>query len=508
MAGRLVTLLTIVVIYMCNDSVLTQPSKPNIVMILLDDVGWNDVGWNNKHIKTPTLTKLAHDGLILNQSYTQPVCSPSRASLMTGRYPHNVYMDDSTPLGRDAAEGLDLGLELLPQKLKKAGYSTHATGKWHLGFCDWKYTPTERGFDSFYGHYLASNDYYTHKSGRGLDLWFNRQSVKDKDGVYDTNLWSDRAVDVIENHDVTNPLFLYVAYNAAHSPYQAPQDVINSYPQIADKDRRTLAAMMSVVDEGVANITKTLEKKNMMNNTLLVLLSDNGGVPSAGNNWPLRGRKGGFYEGGIRTPGFVYGGLLRRKGVVAQGLMHLSDWAPTLLTIAGVDISDETFDGSDQTRVVLDGGASTRTDIIHYLASSSPGGVIRSGDWKLIIGKSRQVGWDEDPFDNPTATKGSSKDRRQAGQGRPATGGDRIQLYNIKEDPTEKSNLASQYPSIVRRLRSKLITAHKTKTVVPEVVTTTAGHPPIFKGVWSPGWCVGGSNGEAATLVNTDPVVG
>ncbi|XP_013399703.1 arylsulfatase J-like [Lingula anatina] len=212
-------------LFVCLGAVFSQPpTKPNIVVVMLDDVGYNDVGWNNPHIKTPNLDKMAREGVTLNNSYSQPVCSPSRAALLTGRYPHNVNMDGAATFGPTIPDGLDLKYWILPQKLKELGYTTHAIGKWHLGFCDWKYTPTERGFDTFFGFYLGANDYFTHRTtiGKdgfdGLDLRFNKTLVTDKDGVYDTNMWSDRAVEIIKNHDKNAPFFVYVAYNGIHGP--------------------------------------------------------------------------------------------------------------------------------------------------------------------------------------------------------------------------------------------------------------------------------------------------
>ncbi|XP_072038382.1 arylsulfatase B-like [Amphiura filiformis] len=375
-----------------------KPPRPHIVFVLADDLGYNDIGYHAVHgmsaVKTPHLDTLASEGVKLENYYVQPICSPSRSVLMTGRYliryglQHRLFKAAQPTC-------LPLSETTLPEKLKELGYMTHAIGKWHLGYCRTECLPTRRGFDSFFGYGVGGKDHYDHNKTftyhtnspignnlniaiddveesrllefdiddleessdfafddlqqRGL-LGYVRNGVKEiwtgKDlranetmewkyeGVYSTTLFTHKAQETIERHDPKEPMFLYLAYKNVHSPLQAPQRYMDMFTHIEDYGRRSLAAMAYILDEGVKNVTDILKKTGMWDNTVFIFSSDNGGMLShAGNNWPLNGGKWGLLEGGIRAAGFVNSPLLsnRVKGTVNKELMHISDWFPTLV---------------------------------------------------------------------------------------------------------------------------------------------------------------------------------
>jgi len=229
---RAIATLLLVVTVACAHA---ADSKPNIVYIVADDLGWKDVGFHGSDIKTPNLDALAANGARLEQFYVEPMCTPSRAALMTGRYPFR-YGLQTLVIPASGTYGLPTDEWLLPQALKAAGYDTAIVGKWHLGHADQKFWPKQRGFDYHYGPLIGEIDYFTHKA-EGVVDWYRNNQVVNEEG-YSTALLGDDAVKLIDAHDAARPLFLYLTFNAPHTPYQAPQDYLDRYRQIDDPSRR------------------------------------------------------------------------------------------------------------------------------------------------------------------------------------------------------------------------------------------------------------------------------
>ncbi|XP_060561582.1 arylsulfatase B-like [Ruditapes philippinarum] len=331
----MLTLFTVSLIYMLCTSI-SDGKRPNIVFIVADDLGWNDVGFHNPSMITPNIDKLAYQGVILNHSYVQPVCSPSRHAFMTGYYPfkaglqHMVICDE-----QDVCSPLNM--TFLSSHLKKAGYATHAIGKWHLGFCSWECTPEYRGFESFYGYYNSRSDYFTHEEANYLDFHDGYDVVWDKNGSYSADLYAERAEHIIAKHNNSQPLFLYLPYQNVHEPLQVPPQYEALYPDVKTKDRRTYCGMVTALDAAIGRVVEALKKKGLYDDTIFFLTPDNGGmITKGGNNWPLRGSKITVWEGGTRTIGFVSGSRLQKTGYTFDGLMHAVDWHPTILTAAGL----------------------------------------------------------------------------------------------------------------------------------------------------------------------------
>lgn len=406
--------------------------RPHIVYIVADDLGFADVGFQGSDILTPNIDRLAAEGAILRHFYTQPLCTPTRAALMTGRYPLRYGLQVGViPSG--GRYGLAQDEFLLPQALQAAGYATRMVGKWHLGHADRAFWPRQRGFDYFYGALVGEIDHFKHEA-HGVTDWYRDNDLLVEPG-YDTELFGADAVRQIAGHDPAKPLFLYLAFTAPHTPYQAPQTYLDRYPGIADPNRRAYAAMVSAMDDQIGHVVAALEAKGIREDTLIVFHSDNGGTRSkmfvgegavAGDlppqNTPLRDGKGTVYEGGTRVvalanwPGRIAPGE-------AGGVMHVVDMLPTIAALAGADLSrSKTLDGMDVWQALGAGQASPRQDMVYNI---DPGlGAVRDGRWKMV--------W--------TATLPP-----------------RVELFDLESDPAEANDVAAAHPEKVAELQGRVV---------------------------------------------------
>jgi arylsulfatase A-like enzyme len=444
-----------------------QPAapRPHIVYIVSDDQGWKDVGFHGSDIKTPTIDRLAQSGTRLEQFYAQPMCTPSRAALMTGRYPHR-YGLQTLVIPPAGTYGLATDEWLLPQVLKEAGYRTAIVGKWHLGHADRKYWPRQRGFDYQYGPLLGEIDYFTH-SAHGTRDWFrNNQPVKEQG--YATHLLGKDAAKLIDSHDPTTPLFLYLAFTAPHAPYQAPKEYLDQYAHIADPARRAYAAMITAMDVEIGRVLGALEKRRMRENTLVVFQSDNGGPRSAkftgevdmskstipADNGPYRDGKGTLYEGGTRVVALTnWPGRIQPGSIVDQPI-HMVDMYPTLARLAGAPLGkNKPLDGMDVWPTISEGKPSPREEVVYDIEPFRA--AIRKGDWKLV--------WQ-------------------------ATLPSQVELFNLVEDPAEKINLADKSPQKVAELQHR-IEALAREAVPPLILREALGavKPLLFGSVALPG---------------------
>ncbi len=409
----------------------TKLKQPNIVFLLVDDMGYAECGFNGgKEIKTPKIDQLAKDGAVLENNYVQPVCSPTRACLLTGRYPTHTGIYGVIWPG--AAWGLPLNERTLPEALKAAGYYTAITGKWHLGDFDKAYQPNARGFDYQYGHFFGNLDYFTHIRNNQLDWYRNGQTLEE--AGYTTHLIAKEACKIIETSNRSKPLFLYVPFNGIHSPYQVPDNYLKPYSNLTG-NRQKLAGMLAAVDEAIGKIVAALDKAGLRENTLIVFSSDNG-APPPGNNSPLRDFKATVYEGGIRGAAFV-----NWPGRVAAGLrvteaMHTVDWYPTLIQLAGGSIKQTLpIDGKNVWPMITKKTKSPHDAILSVSTKGPMLAAIRMGDWKLIVLNT----------DSVTAKKKSNIKYEP------------IALFNLLDDASETENLAKQFPDRVLAMRKRLI---------------------------------------------------
>lgn len=380
--------------------VAAQHQRPNIIIILADDLGFNDVGFHGStEIPTPNIDALAYSGVILNNYYVQPICTPSRSALLTGKYPAHTGLNHDVIYGPQPY-GIPLGMQLLPQYLQKMGFATHMVGKWHLGMAIQELTPTRRGFTSHFGYWTGHQDYYDHMSQPspgywGYDMRRNMNVAHDAYGKYSTDLFTEEAVNVIRQHNKSQPLFLYLAHLAVHSgnpyaPLQAPSDVVAKFSYIKDEKRRTFAGMLWKLDESVGQVVEELRSNGMLHNSVILFSTDNGG-PAAGfnqnaaSNWPLRGVKASLWEGGVRGAGCLWSPYIAKPGRVAHQMVHITDWLPTLISAAGGDSSTlKSIDGLDLWNTLTQDRSSPRTEFLVNLDPVENSAGVRVGDWKLV----------------------------------------------------------------------------------------------------------------------------
>jgi arylsulfatase A-like enzyme len=405
---------------------------PHILYILADDLGWKDVGFHGSDIRTPNIDRLAETGTRLEQFYAQPMCTPTRAAIMTGRYPLRYGLQTLVILP-DQTYGLPTDEWLLPQALKQAGYSTAIVGKWHLGHAKREFWPRQRGFDYHYGPLIGEIDYFTH-AAHGVRDWY-RDNKPVKEAGYVTTLLGQDASRLIDRHDPSKPLFLYLAFTAPHSPYQAPQKYLDDYRSIADPSRRAYAAMITAMDDEIGRVVQSLEKRGMRENTLIIFHSDNGGTRSAlfagegtakgevpPDNGPYRDGKGSLYEGGTRVVSLVNWPGRIKPGAVVDQMMHVVDYYPTLTGLAGATVTkSKPLDGLDMWPTLSEGKPSPRDEVVYNVELFR--GAVRKGDWKLL--------WR-------------------------ATLPSKLELFNLAQDPSEKNNLAQQQPEKVRERQQRI----------------------------------------------------
>lgn len=425
------------VLLLSTNARAAEAPRPNVVVLLIDDLGRADCGFmGGKEIRTPQLDKLAAAGTILDQFYVQPVCSPTRAALMTGRYPMRYGLQVGV-IRPWAQYGLPLEERTLAQALRQAGYATAICGKWHLGTIRPDYLPTKRGFDHQYGHYLGAIDCFTHMRDGGFD--WHRDDRECRDEGYSSFLLADEAVRIVEAAKPEQPFFLYVPFNAVHSPLQSPPEYESQYADLP-KSRRDYARMLTALDDAIGRIVAAIDRRGLRKNTLFIFSSDNGG-PAPGrttDNGPLRAGKGTVYEGGVRVAAFATWEGVIRAGSKVEAPLHMVDWLPTLVKLAGGTLDGSLpLDGRDAWPTITAGAPSPHESIL--LNATPTGGAVRMGDWKLVL-------------------NGGTIDESDPGTGQPTKkpkGKDAVELFNLAEDPNETKNLADEHPQRLAHLRRR-----------------------------------------------------
>lgn len=446
---------------------MSSRERPNILFILADDMGYGDFSAINGGLSsTPVLDELMREGVCLSHQYTaSPVCNPSRASILTGRYPHRTGSIDT--LEWRGLERLALRETTLADLLKRAGYKTGLIGKWHLGAFDPRYSPTRRGFDEAVCFRGGMHDYYKWR------LEYN-DVVKRADGRYLTDVWTEEAVQFIERHK-HEPFFIHLTYNAPHTPLQAPEEEVRPFLETGKFTRGVsyIYAMIHRMDTGIGRILETLKKHGLAENTLVMFTSDNG--PQFGGqgenclnrfNCQLHGAKGSVYEGGIRVPMLLRWPAGLQGGREVKEMVHFCDWFPTLLAVAGVEPPPTLkLDGVNVLPVLRGEKGKVVTKRCWQWNRYTPvvisNAAIRDGDWKLVRPAIKEtmsvtdIKWLEVSMYNYEyfVEHGII---REPDPPRTIPPPPAPELYNIAEDPLERQNLADKYPDIVHRLLREL----------------------------------------------------
>jgi len=420
----------------------TAKRPPNIILILGDDLGVCDVSlYGCQEIPTPNIDSIAARGVKFTNGYVSaPVCSPSRAGLMTGRHQQRFGFEfNAGPLQRavnNKEMGLPLGEITLAQALKKAGYATGMVGKWHLGM-QAKFHPTQRGFDEYFGFLFGASNYFdpngpeavTAQAGgnEGNQAWprgplnpIYRNQTPIEESEYLTDAFAREAVAYIDRHQ-KEPFFLYAPFNAPHTPLQAAKKYVDRFPQIKDQRRQVYAAMVSALDDAVGAILKKLRETGLERDTLVVFTSDNGcaAYTNACTNDPLRFGKLTHFEGGFRVPFVLQFPAQIKGGATYDQPISALDLFPTALALAGGTLpSDRPYDGVDLLPFLTGKKRRPPHDVLCWRNGENAG--VRKGSWKLF------------------------------------KGGDQYWLYDLAKDQGEQRNLADQYPKVVEDLKAEL----------------------------------------------------
>jgi arylsulfatase B len=456
------------------------PERPNVIILLADDLGWADVGYHGEEtIDTPSIDRIAREGVQLDRFYSTPICSPTRAALMTGRDPmrlgvaYGVIMPWMT-------NGIHPDEHFMPESFRAAGYQTGMVGKWHLGHAQETYTPRSRGFDHFYGHLHTEVGYFPPFGNQG-GRDFQKNGVAIEDEGYETFLLADEASRFIKERDRERPFFLYVPFIAPHTPLDAPQDLQDKYADMDDdreparspqtdesrffrkmlmqKSARPMyAAVVDAMDQAIGKVLDTLDEEGLADNTIFLFFSDNGGAAYAtggADNVPLRGGKGDTFEGGIRVVSVMRWPAGIEAGSKMESIMSAMDVFPTIAEAAGVETGNKFELDGRSLWPAISGGEKMRREELLFFASETP---IRGtfnitafdDEWKLV---------------------------QRIEQGLLSADVENF-LFDVANDPNERNNLASAHPDIVAEMAKEI---HQWRTMYPVAGTRHELVPP-------PGW--------------------
>ncbi|XP_054923804.2 arylsulfatase B-like [Dermacentor andersoni] len=520
--------------------------KPHIVVIMVESLGWADVGFHgSRQMRTPNIDALAADGVILNKYYTPPSGVASRVGLLTGVYPYRAGITRTIHPSQPTA--LPTLFTTLPMFLKNLGYVTHFVGVWSLGFFKDEFTPENRGFDTAFAKWSGPGDYWTHVSSdrkynyfHGYDLRLNREVLWNKTGTYATRAFTERATEIIAQHDKAKPLFMLIAHQGVqaannYGSVQCPPEHLDTFATIAHRKRILLAGALAEVDDSVGKVFGALHNRSMLNDTVLIFVSSSGGLADREDessnwsfNWPLRGTKGTYFEGGIRVPAFVWSPLLGdRSPRVSSQLMHVTDWLPTLVNVAGGDakilgdLAD--FDSFNQWPTISKNLVSPRKSIIHNFDIARQNFVILLGQYKGLIATHRSVSWDRKskwfPLEglelkqpskfekrissgeaykvlqqlrgkgfnltDPTR-RGSLLNCKAIAKPRGCNRGRGPCLFDLANDPCEQDNVVDKHPAVVAKIKQTIIYGDNYVPWENEKMGDSDADPGLFGGVWVP----------------------
>ncbi len=428
-------IISICIVWLVAAVSFVSAEQPNILLIMADDMGYGDIGcYGSTQIKTPNIDALAARGIKCTDGYvTSSVCAPSRAGLMTGRYPNRFGFEHNI-VGASEYYNVDtIGLPVdettIADRLRTVGYATACIGKWHLGGSLDRFHPNQRGFEYYFGRYKGHGYFPTVESKQ---IYRQKLPVTEIDVPYTTDWYTEESIQFVDSVETGKPWFLYLAHDTPHTPLQAKPEDLEKYTHIKDKRRRTVCAMQHCLDENIGRLVKHLKSQGQLKNTLIVFLSDNGGVThglSHSLNAPLNGCKSTFWEGGIRVPMIFSWPKRLPQGMTYSKIVSSLDFTPTFMAAAGRPLKLKK--GKDENGKPIDG-----VDLLDYFDGPVPdhaphnelfwrishrGAAVRSGDWKLV----------RTPHSFPM-------------------------LYDLRQDLSEQKNLAWEQPEKARELMLKL----------------------------------------------------
>lgn len=427
---------------------VAKSDRPNVIIMVADDLGWNDVGYHGGEIDTPSLDRLAEEGVQLDRFYTTPICSPTRAALMTGRDPMKLGVAYGVIMPWHS-NGIHPDERFLPEAFQDAGYQTAMIGKWHLGHAQQTYHPNNRGFDYFYGHLHTEVGYFPPFANQGgKDFQRNGESIDDEG--YETFLLGDEASRWISDRDAEKPFFMYMPFIAPHTPLDAPKELQDKYKDLKDtrgkarsnqtdqtrqiakltgqpSARPMYAAVVDAMDQAIGKVLKTLDEQGIADNTIVLFFSDNGGAAYAtggADNVPLRGGKGEVFEGGIRVVSVVRWPERLQAGGKMDSIMSVMDVFPTLMDALDMQAGNDKFEFSGRSLwpALGQGKPQQREDLLFFASETPIKGLFNltafNDEWKLV----QEIRQGQSSMDVQNY------------------------LFKIAEDPNEYNNLASKYP--------------------------------------------------------------
>jgi len=480
-------------------------SKPNLVILLVDDFGHANIGYHRKDSKyfndgaldhpevlTPNLDYIANSYVKLERFYTYKICAPSRCSLQSGRLPVHVNTVNAEPESYNPDDkesgfaGIPRHMTGIAEKLKGLGYKTHAVGKWDVGMATKDHTPIGRGYETFLGYYHHANDYWTQgislPSIGNINICLNRFSdlsntngpeTRLQGSSYEEEIFLQESLNIIHSHDISQPFFLFHSFHLVHTPLQVPKAWMTPFLKVENKNRSLYASMVWYLDHAVASIVSALKIKGLWDNTFLLFFSDNGGPvynPGSANNYPLRGGKYNDFEGGVRVNAFLAGDAVPKemRGKTINEYIHISDVYTTFISLAGGD-SNYVIDTKAQKYNLPPVDGLNLFDLFTGKSDKSPRteihlseNAIISNNYKLILGKQPNGIWQGPIYPNNTGIQPTFPDNSPSQETVMIFDcGDAGCLFDIFKDPTEHNDLAKSKPDIVATLKQRLAELNK-----------------------------------------------
>jgi len=489
----------LIVLIRSNEVPPKATTKPHVLFLLVDDLGWTDISLHNAEYETKNIDALLESGIELTNYYTHLDCSPTRSAIMTGQYSFKNGLQNIATIGPGTTEHIPFENPTMAELLKEQQYSTHMLGKWHLGYAAWNMTPTGRGFDSYFGYMQGMGDYYNHTILDGYDFWDNQDDIHTKvmneysTGLYDKTV--HKILDAYNQSSKAEPLFIYMAFQTVHTPIEISPNTYDECNGITYDGRKIYCNKMQYLDNTILDYVNAFKAYDLWDDTLVIFSTDNGGMPywedkpnspvvSYGCNMPHRAGKATLFEGGVHGIGAIAGGdnviPSHLRGTQSNILAHAIDWLPTVLAgVIGAKLPDNVpFDGISMWDALMNPTQSTalwnRTTLYIDIEKNGTFAGVIDGDMKFFQGEQMYTAYfpcngTYTPYDNTSDT-------------------DTVWLFNLKNDPGEYNNLAKDNPDLVKKYQNMIYDFIENDGYVPEQDDTMQidSNPIFHNGVWAP----------------------
>eukprot|EP01060_Flectonema_neradi_P032346 TRINITY_DN5123_c1_g1_i1.p1 TRINITY_DN5123_c1_g1~~TRINITY_DN5123_c1_g1_i1.p1 ORF type:complete len:523 (+),score=129.13 TRINITY_DN5123_c1_g1_i1:41-1570(+) len=452
-----------------------EAKKPNLIMFLIDDLGFNDFSWRSSDLNSAweNTNKLAEEGIKIEQYYSQQLCSPARGAFLTGRHPVRLGLTHGV-LMMFQDWGIPFNESLISDKLQAEGYKTYGAGKWHVGYFSWNSIPPARGFDHFYGYMNGAEDYTTHVLGGYVDMMNDTQPDTSTQGTYSSILFQNEIEMRLKQHKALyseDPFFVYYPMQTVHSPLEAMDQYkemapCNNSTQVPNADRVTYCGMARAADDAIGKTMTLVDELFGDEDTVIFIAGDNGGLPSAaGNNWPLRGQKGELWDGGVRNNAIVWSNNLIPDAMKGQtwngGISSVMDIHATIRDLAGAkDKEGFPSDGFSLWTALTTNATSPRTELLHNIDPIDGSAAYRMDGWKLLVNCPNETWYpvptsSQDYVNDPKMVKGTDVGDVVFPEHLKSTANS-VQLFYVAWDPSETEDVSAKYPDVVKQIQDKI----------------------------------------------------